>query len=108
MEGRVVQSLMNAIATLFANLTCAITRRSFSGNNRTESRMGLFKICHEEVVQIPGQLVVATNGGMYQADRSPLGLHVENGRELIRANTAVGTGNFYIRPNGVFYVSGDS
>ena len=50
----------------------------------------------------------ATNGGMYQADRSPLGLHVENGRELIRANTAVGTGNFYIRPNGIFYVNGDS
>jgi uncharacterized protein YigE (DUF2233 family) len=57
---------------------------------------------------VAGQLVFATNGGMYQADRSPLGLYVENGRELIRANTAVGTGNFYIKPNGVFYVSGDS
>ena len=55
-----------------------------------------------------GQLVFATNGGMYQSDRSPLGLYVENGRELVRANTAVGTGNFYIKPNGIFYVSGDS
>ncbi len=55
-----------------------------------------------------GQLVFATNGGMYQTDRSPLGLYVENGRELKRANTAVGAGNFYIRPNGIFYVSGDS
>ncbi len=55
-----------------------------------------------------GQLVFATNGGMYQADRTPLGLYVENGRELVRANTAVGVGNFYIKPNGVFYVSGDS
>jgi uncharacterized protein YigE (DUF2233 family) len=55
-----------------------------------------------------GQLVFATNGGMYHADRSPLGLYVENGRELVRANTAVGTGNFYIKPNGIFYVSGDS
>ena len=54
------------------------------------------------------QLVFATNGGMYQSDRSPLGLYVENGRELVRANTAVGTGNFYIKPNGIFYVSGDS
>jgi uncharacterized protein YigE (DUF2233 family) len=46
--------------------------------------------------------VFATNGGMYQSDRSPLGLYVENGRELIRANTAVGTGNFYIRPTEFF------
>ena len=54
------------------------------------------------------QLVFATNAGMYQSDRSPLGLYVENGRELVRANTAVGAGNFYIKPNGIFYVSGDS
>ncbi len=53
-----------------------------------------------------GQLVFATNGGMYQADRTPLGLYVENGRELVRANTAAGAGNFYIKPNGIFYVSG--
>ena len=54
------------------------------------------------------QLVFATNGGMYQSDHSPLGLYVENGRELVRANTAVGAGNFYIKPNVIFYVSGDS
>lgn len=55
-----------------------------------------------------GQLVFATNGGMYRSDRSPLGLYVENGRELVRENTATGAGNFYIKPNGIFYVSGDS
>jgi hypothetical protein len=54
MEGRVAKSLLNAIATLFANLTCGITRQSFSRNNRTESRMRLFKISHEEMVQMPG------------------------------------------------------
>ena len=54
-----------------------------------------------------GQLVFATNGGMYRSDRSPLGLYVENGQELVGPNTAVGTGNFYIKPNGMFYVSGD-
>ena len=55
-----------------------------------------------------GQLVFATNAGMYRSDRSPLGLYVENGQELVPANTSVGTGNFYIKPNGIFYVSGDS
>jgi uncharacterized protein YigE (DUF2233 family) len=54
------------------------------------------------------QLVFATNGGMYQSDRSPVGLHIENGRELVGANTAAGTGNFYIKPNGIFYVSGEN
>jgi uncharacterized protein YigE (DUF2233 family) len=55
-----------------------------------------------------GQLVFATNAGMYQADRTPLGLYVENGRELVRANIAAGAGNFYIKPNGIFYANGDS
>src|ERR1017187_4516748 len=54
MEGRVVQSLISAVATLFAILTYGNTPQSFSGNNRTESLMGLFKISHEEIVQIPG------------------------------------------------------
>src|ERR1035437_11017450 len=54
MEGRVVQSLISAAATLFAILTYGNTPQSFAGNNRTESLMGLFKISHEEIVQIPG------------------------------------------------------
>jgi uncharacterized protein YigE (DUF2233 family) len=60
------------------------------------------------VGRMNGQLVFATNAGMYHADRTPLGLYVENGRELVRANTAEGAGNFYIKPNGILYVSGDS
>ena len=55
-----------------------------------------------------GQRVVfAMNGGMYHADRSPVGLYVEDGREMKRANTANGPGNFHLKPNGVFYVAGD-
>jgi uncharacterized protein YigE (DUF2233 family) len=51
----------------------------------------------------------AMNGGMYKGDFRPVGLYIENGRELTRANTARLTGtpsqipNFYKRPNGVFY-----
>jgi hypothetical protein len=41
-------------AMSFANSTCGITRQSFSGNNRTESLMGLLKIFHGEMVQLPG------------------------------------------------------
>jgi len=55
-------------------------------------------------------LEFAMNGGMYEADLSPVGLHIENGRTLSRANTATITGrpsqipNFYKKPNGVFYL----
>jgi uncharacterized protein YigE (DUF2233 family) len=52
-------------------------------------------------------LLFATNGGMYHPDNSPVGLYVEDGRELVRANTNAGPGNFHMRPNGVFYVTGE-
>jgi uncharacterized protein YigE (DUF2233 family) len=30
-----------------------------------------------------------------------------DGRELVRANTSAGPGNFHVRPNGVFYLAGE-
>jgi uncharacterized protein YigE (DUF2233 family) len=44
---------------------------------------------------------------MYHPDNSPVGLYVEEGRELVHANTSAGPGNFHMRPNGVFYLTGD-
>ena len=52
------------------------------------------------------RLVFAMNAGMFKEDGSPVGLYVENGQELKRANTANGPGNFHLKPNGVFYVAG--
>jgi uncharacterized protein YigE (DUF2233 family) len=52
----------------------------------------------------------AIKGGMYGGDFRPVGLYIENGRELTSANTAILTGapsqipNFYKKPNGVFYI----
>lgn len=56
------------------------------------------------------ELVFAMNGGMYGVDLRPIGLLVEDGRELRRANLAEAPAdlspvpNFYKKPNGVFYV----
>ncbi len=53
----------------------------------------------------------AINAGMYGTDFTPVGLHVENGRELHPANTVTLGGpprevpNFYKKPNGVFFVA---
>jgi uncharacterized protein YigE (DUF2233 family) len=51
-------------------------------------------------------LLFAMNGGMYRPDYRPVGLYIENGRELARVSTRAGPGNFHLRPNGVFFVAG--
>lgn len=73
---------------------------------------------HGAVQTIPGlaaflqgqgrRLVLATNAGIYETDGRPLGLHVERGRELAPRNLDEGTGNFFLVPNAVFYVSGEA
>ncbi|MGL5115455.1 MAG: phosphodiester glycosidase family protein [Beijerinckiaceae bacterium] len=49
----------------------------------------------------------AMNAGMYHAELDPVGLYVENGRQLVRASTKAGPGNFHLKPNGIFFVAGD-
>ena len=53
------------------------------------------------------QLVFAMNGGMYQTDNSPLGLYIENGKIITPSNKRSGEGNFYMKPNGIFYITKD-
>jgi uncharacterized protein YigE (DUF2233 family) len=53
-------------------------------------------------------LVFAMNAGMYMQDNSPLGLYIENKKELSHLNTASAHGNFYLKPNGVFYITTDN
>jgi uncharacterized protein YigE (DUF2233 family) len=53
------------------------------------------------------ELLFAMNGGMYMQNNAPLGLFVQNGKMLARLNKRIGKGNFYLQPNGVFYVSTD-
>lgn len=51
------------------------------------------------------QLLFAMNAGMYHADFSPVGLLVQDGREVSPLNLSAGAGNFFLKPNGVFLVS---
>lgn len=50
-------------------------------------------------------LVFAMNGGMFEPDNSPKGLYIENFKILKPLDTQQGSGNFYLRPNGVFYIT---
>ncbi|MCD2181950.1 phosphodiester glycosidase family protein [Rhizobium sp. GN54] len=49
-------------------------------------------------------LVFGMNGGMYHPGYSPVGLLVEYGRERHPLNREAGEGNFFLKPNGVFFV----
>ncbi|WP_298426957.1 phosphodiester glycosidase family protein [uncultured Kordia sp.] len=52
------------------------------------------------------ELMFAMNGGMYKKDQSPQGIYIENGKLLAPLDTKEkGYGNFYLQPNGVFYIT---
>ncbi len=54
-------------------------------------------------------LIFATNAGMFDPERQPVGLHVENGKELRPLDLRTDLrGNFYLMPNGVFFVTKDN
>ena len=53
------------------------------------------------------RLRFAMNGGMYQEDNKPLGLFIQNRKTITPLNTRTGGGNFYLQPNGVFYLTSD-
>ncbi|WP_133772000.1 phosphodiester glycosidase family protein [Enterovirga rhinocerotis] len=51
-------------------------------------------------------VTMAMNAGMYHENLAPVGLFIQDGRELQRLNRARGPGNFHLKPNGVFFVEG--
>ena len=51
------------------------------------------------------KLEFAMNAGMYKKDNSPQGLYIEKAKTLSPLDTASGNGNFYMNPNGVFYLT---
>ncbi|WP_367388043.1 phosphodiester glycosidase family protein [Lewinella sp. LCG006] len=54
------------------------------------------------------KLIFAMNGGMYLPDLSPQGLYIEDGikkKQIDRQHK--GYGNFYLYPNGIFYITDD-
>ena len=53
------------------------------------------------------RLRFAMNGGMYQEDNKPLGLFVQNQKTITPLNTREAKGNFYLKPNAVFYITTD-
>lgn len=51
------------------------------------------------------RLGFAVNAGMYHADFAPVGLLVQDGKQVAPLNLDDGIGNFFLKPNGVFLVT---
>jgi uncharacterized protein YigE (DUF2233 family) len=49
------------------------------------------------------RLAFAMNAGMFHADHLPVGLLIEQHRQIAPLNAAAGAGNFFLKPNGVFF-----
>ncbi|WP_198929109.1 phosphodiester glycosidase family protein [Rhizobium sp. AC27/96] len=73
-------------------------------NDRSGKPYGSFRALENDLRLDRTYVRFAMNGGMYLDDQSPVGLFVQNGRELKAINTNKGWGNFHLLPNGVFYL----
>jgi uncharacterized protein YigE (DUF2233 family) len=51
-------------------------------------------------------IAFAINGGIYGDDLKAIGYYVENGERLSELDRSDGDGNFYMKPNGVFFGTG--
>src|ERR1044072_6288419 len=51
------------------------------------------------------KLVFAMKGGMFMTNNAQLGLFIQQHGVVTALNTASGEGNFYLKPNGVFYIT---
>jgi len=67
---------------------------------------GGFERLSQDLNRKSQQLLFAMNAGMFDTSLKPIGLYVENGRQLKKLNRQNGSGNFALKPNGVFYVAG--
>ena len=50
------------------------------------------------------RVAFAMNAGMFEDSGAPVGLYIGNGEQQHRLVTNSGQGNFYLKPNGVFFV----
>lgn len=68
---------------------------------------GSFRALADTLSEADLELVFAMNAGMYGEDLKPIGLYVEDGVRLKKANRRDGPGNFHLKPNGVFFIDGE-
>jgi len=73
-------------------------------NDARGERYGSFGALAGDLAKQGRTLAFAMNAGMYDPDYAPVGLYIENGVVQRPANLRDASGNFHLKPNGVFFV----
>ncbi len=66
--------------------------------------LGDFNGLRRELTAQNKRIVFATNAGIFARGPKPCGLTICANKELVPLNVQPGEGNFYLKPNGVFYL----
>ncbi|MDO8352432.1 MAG: phosphodiester glycosidase family protein [Aestuariivirga sp.] len=69
--------------------------------------LGSFTALAESLSAEGKELGFAMNAGMFDEGLKPIGLYIEAGTQAKKLNRRDGYGNFHVKPNGVFYITGD-
>lgn len=69
--------------------------------------LGNFLALKNHIEKQGQELIFAMNAGIFMKDQSPIGLYIEDGKTLRPLNLKKAKGNFYLQPNGVFFVKKD-
>ncbi len=96
----------NRFITYFVNPK--VQNLQFYWKNDFGENFKSIKILQNWLAQNNKTLVFAMNGGMYKQDNSPQGLYIEKYKTLSPIDTTSGNGNFYLKPNGIFYLLRDN
>lgn len=70
----------------------------------TSGQIKNFSHLEEILIQEQRRLIFSTNGGMFHSDFKPVGLYIENHHTYSFLNIKNGSGNFFLKPNGVFAI----
>ena len=82
------------------------TNLAFYYKNKEGKNFSNHKNLKDQLTKVHKKLIFAVNGGMYNRDHTPQGLFIENGKLKTPLDTlSTGYGNFYLQPNGVFYLT---
>ena len=76
----------------------------FVWRDETGNPYGQLQAGREALEDRGERVVVITNGGIHRPGLIPSGLYVEDGAELTPLNQGSGSGNFFLQPNGVFWI----
>lgn len=63
-----------------------------------------FQAAYRELAREGKKVPMLTNGGIFEPRQIPSGLYVEKGKTFHPLNLMPGKGNFFLKPNGVFFI----